>query len=464
MEQPNRQGPAPLHLHLTQEDDEHTEDETGKRRSTQSSQEESSRPSKKQATQDSNEISVDYDAILFRAAERGDFQTVKEALIKGADKNVVYCGFKTPVHVAATGGHIDIVRELIAHEADINLKDKLNVAPLQAALENGHSQVAEILLSAGASLDNGDFGGFSPLHEAARKGALEFVRLLLKKGAELNRQEDLGRTPLDMAAEHHHHAVVRLLLRYAAQSNHKSDNNAEFRASFADQPLLAAVVTNDFIGLNALTLQPTQEQLDEALVYAVMQDRKAIVVWLLDKGANARRALSEVDTMLHPHSLARKLSITARGQLLIRMTLVDLILSQEQLQPNLLKPECPLDLKERILHPVIVRAILKGKLNEVREAIWKGANVNSVAGLTSQALIVLAALYKKTKTEPEKEDPALEMVTLLLIHGAATQPLQERADILKNHPKMARRLTLIEQARQLPTQAHQAKKTVFDLN
>lgn len=452
MERPNRQSPAPFRLHLTQDDEEQIDSETGKRRDAQSSQDQSNRPHKKQATQDSNEIPVDWDAIFFRAAERGDLEKVQEALSNGATINVVYCGSKTAVHMAAINGHIDVVRELIKRKADLNLKDNLQVAPMQAAFEYGHSQIAEELLSAGASFDSGDFDGFSPLHEAARKGALEFVRLLLKKGAELNRQEDCDRMPLDMAAEHHHHAVVRLLLRHGARSNPKIDNKAEFRAVFVNEALLAAVVTDDFVALNALTLHPTQQQLDEALVYAVMHDRKQIVIWLLNKGANAAKALGEIDIMLDPVPLERKLAFTARGQLLIRMTLVDLILSQEQLRPNLLTPSCPTDLKERLLLPLAVRALLKGDIEKLREVVWQGANVNSIVsvGITSYPLIVLAALYKKSDRERDKKtDTALEMVTLLLMHGAATQPLQERTDILQHHPRMARRLLLMEHARRL---------------
>ena len=75
---------------------------------------------------------------LHKAAEKGDIETVKLLIQKGAEinlknkdgwvyfkiiKNYINIIKQTPLHIAVYNGHIEIVKLLIEKGCDINLKD-----------------------------------------------------------------------------------------------------------------------------------------------------------------------------------------------------------------------------------------------------------------------------------------------------------------------------------------------------
>jgi ankyrin repeat protein len=122
--------------------------------------------------------------------------------------------------------------------------------------------------------------GCTPLHLAARSGAGDAVQLLLEKGADIEAQDFGSVTPLDDACLKRTWSVVRILLRHGASYN---GDNLVSRA-FLTQPLVAAVLSDDFWKISEILNKGSisLDQVKEALIYAVAQERERAVRMLVE--------------------------------------------------------------------------------------------------------------------------------------------------------------------------------------
>jgi hypothetical protein len=86
---------------------------------------------------------------------------------------------------AAKRGDAESVKALLAKGADANAKTRYNQTPLMFAAEKGHLEIVKILIEAGADVNTMDtfYKFFTALYGAASKGHAEVVKLLLEKGA-----------------------------------------------------------------------------------------------------------------------------------------------------------------------------------------------------------------------------------------------------------------------------------------
>jgi len=117
---------------------------------------------------------------LLQAAQSGDLQQVKEALLLKKDDATVNTrddSGQTALHFAADRGYSDIVVELLNAGADPNATDLEGIGVLQAAVIAGHAKVASILLERGADPQQPDMDGDTPLSCAQDDGSEE-MRLL----------------------------------------------------------------------------------------------------------------------------------------------------------------------------------------------------------------------------------------------------------------------------------------------
>ncbi len=174
---------------------------------------------------------------LYRAAERGDAETVRRLLAEGAAVNGDDEGSGSPLAAAADEGHAEVMRLLLQHGADADGRDEdgssalYNAAaadsleavrlllehgadvaaasgpcwqiPLEAAAGNDNIPMALLLLDHGADINAVDEeGDITALMEAAREDAsAEMIDFLLSRGAELEKQGDGRRTALSHAFE-----------------------------------------------------------------------------------------------------------------------------------------------------------------------------------------------------------------------------------------------------------------------
>lgn len=150
-------------------------------------------------------LKIDYDYSFYRAAGKGDLDTAKNLISKGADLHIKRNGYSA-IYIACMNGHLEVVKFLLEKGANIN---PLESMPLQIALGEGHSEIAKLLISKGANINSYDFPYGTPLGMAATNGNLEMVNFLLEKGALVNPPKG---NPLNKAINNGHTDVAKILI------------------------------------------------------------------------------------------------------------------------------------------------------------------------------------------------------------------------------------------------------------
>jgi ankyrin repeat protein len=135
-------------------------------------------------------------------------------------------GDGTPLIVAARKGDLETVRLLVARGADVNVAARGDGNPLIMAAMAGHLPVVRYLVEQGAQVEAMVEGDENPLINAAGHGHLEVVRFLVERGANVNagvwvnNTVQVGQTyqtvpeyrsPLSMATKGGHRAVIDFL-------------------------------------------------------------------------------------------------------------------------------------------------------------------------------------------------------------------------------------------------------------
>lgn len=180
---------------------------------------------------------------LHAAVLRGDLETVKALLVKGANPNLSLTKGSpvrrfgsqwalpstlhgaTPLLVAATYLEVDIVRALLAGGADPQVPIANGTTPLLAAAgaavekearptdlarwqivdsdtplvpraQADAVEVTRLLLDAGAPLAHANAAGDTALHAAAAIGEASVIQLLAERGASFDAKNAIGQTPL----------------------------------------------------------------------------------------------------------------------------------------------------------------------------------------------------------------------------------------------------------------------------
>ena len=125
------------------------------------------------------------DAAWERAVERGDVETVRQALRAGADLNARDSHGQTALMLAAHRGHRALVETLVAAGADLDVTAKYNLSALMLAIVAGHAAVARVIARAGADL--GIRGRGAPGFEDKTAHDLAVERGMNDLGGELQR-------------------------------------------------------------------------------------------------------------------------------------------------------------------------------------------------------------------------------------------------------------------------------------
>ena len=124
------------------------------------------------------------------------------------------CGKPNDLWKAALKGDLDTVKRFIASGADVNAKDDNGFTVLQKAVD--HKEIAEALIDAGADVNATGFASQTPLHSAAN---IEIVELLISKGADVNATDRYGNTPLDEAIDYENTKTADLLRKHGGKTS-----------------------------------------------------------------------------------------------------------------------------------------------------------------------------------------------------------------------------------------------------
>ena len=162
---------------------------------------------------------------LVDAAKRGDTETVRRLLARGANANQPYGDGTTALHWAAYRNSLELTTILIGAGANVNAVTDLGVTPLWLASTEADEALVQRLLEAGANPNASLPSGETPLMGAARVGRAGAVAALLSKGAQVNaREQSRGQTALMWAASQGHAAVIRLLTQAGADVGARTTN------------------------------------------------------------------------------------------------------------------------------------------------------------------------------------------------------------------------------------------------
>jgi ankyrin repeat protein len=103
----------------------------------------------------------DADAILMKAASRGDLKKVRRLLGNGAQVNGRDSRGKTALHFAAQSKNVLVVDALVQAGADANAKADGDVTPLMLSVDMGFGdpEIALWLIRAGADVQAADTNG-----------------------------------------------------------------------------------------------------------------------------------------------------------------------------------------------------------------------------------------------------------------------------------------------------------------
>ena len=159
---------------------------------------------------------------LWRAAQQGNTEQLRELLRRGADVTARHPDGGPALIKAAARGHSAMVQELLTAGAQVDSKDSEGWTALAWAAEFGRIETVKVLLSAGADPNSRNEAGGVPIMPAAQNGFIEVVNVLLEKGAEVNAAAGDGSTALMVTAREGQSEAVKLLLTKGADPNLKT--------------------------------------------------------------------------------------------------------------------------------------------------------------------------------------------------------------------------------------------------
>lgn len=233
---------------------------------------------------------------LIASALRGDTDSVRSLLDKGANVNIKDVHGNTALNWASAKGHIDIVKVLLAKGAEIDAKDAvIGFTPLISATKYGHTEIVKVLLDKEADVNAKDKNGDTTLMYAAKSGYTEIIELLLFRGADVNTKNKDGETALLYAARGGNVKIVEVLLSKDAEANAKNNNSvtplmyvAENGHTEIAQVLLA----------NGAEVNAKNNNGRTALFFAAQNGYVKIVEVLLTNGADVNVKANEGVTVL----------------------------------------------------------------------------------------------------------------------------------------------------------------------
>lgn len=141
-------------------------------------------PQKEKKERKQKEEDADQETAMFRAAELGQAEIIRELLSEDADPNVQTDDFgETPLQIAAKGGKYEAVKALIEGGADLNTVTVVGASALMISASHGYKKIVSTLLEHKADTTCMNATGDNVLSLAEEANHAEIVELLKKHGA-----------------------------------------------------------------------------------------------------------------------------------------------------------------------------------------------------------------------------------------------------------------------------------------
>jgi ankyrin repeat protein len=166
------------------------------------------------------------DTALIRAIESGNEVIIDLLFEKGADVSLPGAYGKTSLMVACSKGDLETVKKLLLRGADVNYVRSSrygNDVAMNYAAASGKIELMELLLEKGAELNPFPIED-NPIIDAERNNQITAVKWLLNKGAKVNTLNKNGGSVLMNAIVNEHVECIYMLIEAGADINIRDKN------------------------------------------------------------------------------------------------------------------------------------------------------------------------------------------------------------------------------------------------
>ncbi len=245
-------------------------------------------------------------ALLLRAADFGDFKTVKNLLEKGhilygkPDINAQDAGHQTALIKAAQEGALNVVQYLVKHGANINIQDSYRETALTAAAMQGNWDIVKYLSTQkGININAQNFNGSTVLILAARdSGDNQLIEHLVKHGADMSIQST-ETTAFGAALFHKQYKTASTLIHLGFDINHKVKYSVKKATTYQDLSLsFNNVKALQFLIENNADINIADSSGRTILMEAIVYEKTEFITLLLENGANLNLQDAVGDTAL----------------------------------------------------------------------------------------------------------------------------------------------------------------------
>lgn len=131
---------------------------------------------------------------LSNAARSGDIESIKDALLRGADIEATIASYPQPLHRAISSGNLDCAKYLVSSGANINAKDQKGTPVTIAALKAMEYDSLKYLLEIGADINSQDADGKTLLHHSTGLTPNSILQYLVESGIDPSIKDSDGNT------------------------------------------------------------------------------------------------------------------------------------------------------------------------------------------------------------------------------------------------------------------------------
>lgn len=234
--------------------------------------------------------------VLMYAVNYGYQDIALELIAKGADINAKDSTGKTVLMYAAEGGSVELVAELLSKGISLAEKDEEGKTALMFA-KNGN--IAQKLIEQGAKIDDSDNKGMTPLEHSIENECTDVALKLIEQGTKLNLHDPKF---LFLAAEKCNGEVISKLLEKGADIHAKNEDDKTalevVAAQIADRPNVEDTLLLLIEKGGDCHIIADNDDFEELLLYAILHDRQAAALKLIEGGVNINVADKQDKTAL----------------------------------------------------------------------------------------------------------------------------------------------------------------------
>ena len=306
---------------------------------------------------------------------------------------------------------------------------------LREAVRSGNTQAVRVLLQKRVDVNAADADGTTALHWAVRGNDADTVRALLRAGANANAANSYAMTPLILAAVNGNAAITQALLDAKADPNRA--------ASRGQTPLMTAARAGNAATVKALLdrgakVDAREEVLGEqALMWAAAENHAEVVTLLLSRGADVNARSNALKFPKDSFGLEGVQTSLPKGDW------AALMYAARDGAPDavraLAKGGADLNATDPEGTTALVRAIINSHYDTAAVLVEEGANPNITDGSAMGALYAavdmssLGEIYGMPPRRVADKHSVLDLIDLLLTHGADVNARLKRATLMRNH-------------------------------